>query len=137
MNKSIIVALIIANIAFSNAAFLKSSKKEVPQFTVFNQLEQIESNEFGKKILDTIALQMKNKSPLSDIARMLAEIRQDLILQEHEADNLHSQQEHECEEEITEYARRIDEAQVARDDAETEILLLHAEISNLENDIRG
>jgi transcription elongation GreA/GreB family factor len=80
---------------------------------------------------------MKNKSPLSDIARMLAEIRQDLILQEHEADNLHSQQEHECEEEIAEYARRIDEAQVARDDAETEIVLLHGEISNLENDIRG
>jgi len=80
---------------------------------------------------------MKNKSPLSDIARMLAEIRQDLILQEHEADNLHSQQEHECEEEITEYARRIDEAQVARDDAESEIILLHAEISNLENDIAG
>jgi len=66
---------------------------------------------------------------------MLAEIRQDLVLQEHEADNLHSQQEHECSEEIAEYARRIDEAQVARDDAETEILLLNGEIANLNNDI--
>jgi chromosome segregation ATPase len=114
---------------------LKAAKKDAPAFNVFAQIQDIENSEFGKKIMDTIALQLKNKSPISDIARMLAEIRQDLILQEHEADNLHNQQEHECAEEIAEYARRIDAAQVARDDAETEILLLHGEIANLQNDI--
>jgi len=94
-------------------------------------LEEISNNDFGRKILDTIALQVKNRSPIGDIARMLAEIRQDLILQEEEADTLHAAQEVECEEEIAEFARRIDSAQVARDDAQTEIQLLEGEIAVL------
>jgi hypothetical protein len=56
-------------------------------------LKYVEGNNFGKKILDTIALQMKNKSPLGDIARLLAEIRQDLATQQAEADQLHNAQE--------------------------------------------
>ena len=65
----------------------------------------MENSEFGKKILDTIALQVKNNSPLSDIARMLAEIRQDLTLQNHEADNLHAAQVVQCDTQITEFNR--------------------------------
>jgi len=34
-------------------------------------LEEIDTNDMGRKLLDTIALQMKNKAPLADIARML------------------------------------------------------------------
>jgi hypothetical protein len=41
-------------------------------------LKSVENSNFGKKILDTIALQVKNKSPLGDIARLLAEIRTNL-----------------------------------------------------------
>jgi len=47
MNKTLIVALLVLNLAFSNANFLKNTKKETPQFTIFNQLEQIESSDFG------------------------------------------------------------------------------------------
>jgi len=140
MNKVTLVALfVILNIAVTSAGpgFMNKrqtlSHKSEP--TVLAQLEEIQNNEFGKKILDTIALQLKNKSPIGDIARMLAEIRQDLVLQEEEADNLHAAQEVECDEEITEFARRIDAAQVARDDAQTEIALLEGEIANLEHDI--
>jgi chromosome segregation ATPase len=66
---------------------------------------------------------------------MLAEIRQDLVLQEYEADTLHNQQTQECDTEITEFSRRINAAEVARDDAQNEIVLLHGEISNLQGDI--
>lgn len=34
----------------------------------------------GKKLLETIALQLKNKAPLADIAKMLQDLRENLIL---------------------------------------------------------
>lgn len=140
MYKATLVAVfLVLSIAVSSAApsgFMnKKQTLNHAEPTVFAQLQEISNNEFGRKILDTIALQLKNKSPIGDIAIMLAEIRQDLVLQEEEADNLHAAQELECEEEITEYNRRIDEAQVARDDAQIEISLLEGEIAVLEADI--
>lgn len=137
MNRATLIAVfLVLNVAVSSAGFMnKRQTLTHAEPTVFAQLQEISNNEFGKKILDTIALQLKNKSPIGDIATMLAEIRQDLVLQEEEADNLHAAQELECEEEITEYTRRIDEAQVARDDAQIEISLLEGEIAVLENDI--
>jgi len=50
-------------------------------------------------------------------------------------DQLHAEQENECETDITEYIRRIDVASQQRDDATTEIGLLQGEISNLETEI--
>jgi predicted nucleic acid-binding Zn-ribbon protein len=131
--KTILAVLLIANIAFSNAVFLKKPSKTT--FSVLNQLQDFENHDFGKKILDTIALQMKNQAPLADVAKMLAEIRQDLVLKEQEMDQLHAEQENECETDITEYIRRIDVASQQRDDATTEIGLLQGEISNLETEI--
>lgn len=92
---------------------------------------------FGKKILDTIALQLKNKSPLGDIAKMLAEIRQDLVIQEQEADMVHEAQVAECDQEITEYNRRIDVASAIIETAEGEIATLKQEINGAEGDIRN
>jgi len=140
MNKSTLIAIfVLLNIAFaSNHGFMnkRATISHSSEPTALAQLEEISNNDFGRKILDTIALQVKNRSPIGDIARMLAEIRQDLILQEEEeADTLHAAQEVECEEEITEFGRRIDAAQVARDDAQTEIQLLQGEIAVLQNDI--
>jgi len=117
------------------AGFLKTEKKENNKAVIFAQLEEMDKVEFGKKILDTIDLQIKNNSPMSDIARMLAEIRQDLTLQNHEADQLHSGQVVQCETQITEFNRRIDVASVQRDDAETEIGLLSSDIANFRADI--
>jgi hypothetical protein len=54
MNKNIIVALLLINIAFSNAALLK--KPNTATFNIFSQLKNISEHTFGKKILDTIAL---------------------------------------------------------------------------------
>lgn len=132
-----VAVCLILSIAFANAGFLKNKETAAPKATPQSQLEEMENSEFGKKILDTIALQVKNNSPLSDIARMLAEIRQDLTLQNHEADNLHAAQVVQCDTQITEFNRRIDVATVQRDDAETEIGLLTSEIANLRNDINN
>jgi chromosome segregation ATPase len=129
MHKAVIATLLICNLAFSGAVFLK--KPSQATFTVFNQLEEVENEEFGKKILDTIALQLKNKSPLGDVAKMLAEIRQDLVIQQQESDQVHSQQEAECETEINEYTRRIDVATAIQSAAESEITTLKQEISQL------
>jgi hypothetical protein len=135
MNKTILVALMCFAVMTSASKLNKRITIAHTEPTVAQQLEDIESSEFGKKILYTIALQIKNDSPLTDIARMLAEIRQDLILQEHEADNLHAQQEQECEDEVIEYNRRIDVAEVTRDDAQTEIVLLQGEVAVLKADV--
>lgn len=74
------VALLFVMLALSNAVFLKKPSKS--QFSIFNQLETVEQHGFGKKILDTIALQLKNQAPLADVAKMLADIRQDLVLKD-------------------------------------------------------
>jgi hypothetical protein len=78
MNKLLIASLLLINIAFSSAVFLK--KPTSSKFTTLNQLREINDSDFGKRILDTIALQLANKSPLSDVAKMLADIRQNLAL---------------------------------------------------------
>jgi len=135
MNKAVIVAL-LCFVAFASASKLnKRITLARSEPTVAEQLQDIESSEFGRKILDTIALQVKNNSPLSDISQMLAEIRQDLILQEHEADNEHAQQVQECEDEVIEYNRRIDLATNTRDEAQTEIILLQGEVAVLRGDV--
>jgi len=86
MRKVAIVAFLLLNIALSSAVFLK--KPTQASFNVFSQLKKVEQSSFGKKILDTVALQLKNKSPLQDIAKLLAEIRTDLVVQQKEADSL-------------------------------------------------
>ena len=63
----------------TNAVFLKKPAKA--GFNVFTQLKSFEDITFGKKLLDTIALQLSANSPLGDVARMLAEIRTDLATQ--------------------------------------------------------
>jgi chromosome segregation ATPase len=67
-------------ITMNQAVFLK--KPASGKFNTFNQLREIQDSDFGKRILDTIALQLANKSPLADVARMLQEIRQNLALQQ-------------------------------------------------------
>jgi hypothetical protein len=72
MNKTVVSLFILFNIACTLAGpalrNTKAAAKADVKVSLFQALEQIESHEFGKKIIDTIALQLKNKSPLSDIA---------------------------------------------------------------------
>jgi hypothetical protein len=134
MQKALIATILILNIAFSNAVFLKKPSKAT--FTVFQQLKDLEDSDFGKKLLDTIALQIKSQSPLGDIARLLAEIREDLVTQQAEADALHNQQEQECADTIAQLDRCIADNTHTKEEAENEIQLLKAEISRIESEIR-
>jgi len=102
--KFIIIALL--GLAITQAVFVKRNND--PNRAVFAQLEAMEEHELGKKLLDTIALQLNNKAPLSDIAKMLQQLRENLILNQQEADMKHAQDEVDCETEIYQYNRRID-----------------------------
>ena len=72
--------VLVAILALSTAVFVK--KVSDPNAGVFAELEEIEEHELGRKLLDTIALQMKNSAPLSDIAKMLQDLRENLVSQQ-------------------------------------------------------
>jgi len=91
----------------------------------------------GKKLLDTIALQMKNKAPLGDIAKMLQDLRENLIMQQQDADIQHAADEAECEAEITGYNRRIDFASNEITESSNEIQSLTNQVTQLESTIEN
>jgi peptidoglycan hydrolase CwlO-like protein len=126
MNKFIIASLLLINIALNGAVYLK--KPVGSHQATFAQLREINDSDFGKRILDTIALQLANKSPLSDVASMLAEIRTNLILQQQESDSLHVAQEQECADTIAQLEATINTCQAAADDAAEQIGVLKSEI---------
>jgi septal ring factor EnvC (AmiA/AmiB activator) len=100
-----IALLLIFNSAFGSKVFLGNTNKMT--VGAFAQLQKIETTSFGKNLLDTIALQVSNKAPLSEVAKLLAELKSDLQHQQAEDDLLHQQRETECESDIAEYNRRI------------------------------
>jgi len=101
----------------------------------FTQLQAIEQTSFGKNLLDTIALQVKNQAPLSDVAMLLGELKSDLLHQQAEDDELHSQREGECETAIAEYNTRIAFASNEITEATGRISQLHDRINELESSI--
>ncbi|CAD8082218.1 unnamed protein product [Paramecium primaurelia] len=124
---------ILGLVIFTQAVFVKHASE--PHAAVFAQLEALEDHPLGKKILDTIALQMKNKSPLSDIAKMLQDLRENLVLQQQDAELVHVAQEADCEAEIYGYNRRIDFASNEITEATIDINKYTADIELLETDI--
>ena len=85
----------------------------------------------GRKLLDTIALQMKNKAPLADIARMLQSLRENLVLQQQDADVNHAANEADCSAEIAGYNRRIDFASNEVQESTAEINQLTSMVNQL------
>ncbi|CAD8112275.1 unnamed protein product [Paramecium sonneborni] len=125
----------LALILFTQAVVIKHASN--PHAAVFAQLENLEDNPLGKQILDTIAIQMRNQSPLSDIAKMLQDLRENLVLQQQNAELVHVAQEADCEAEIYGYNRRIEfasneitEATMDINKHTSEIELLQQEIDN-------
>lgn len=117
------VSLLLVLIA-ANAVFVK--KPSDPNAGVFAEMEEIEQHELGRKLLDTIALQMKNQAPLADIAKMLQDLRENLLLQQQQADMKHAADEADCAAEIAGYNRRIDYASNEISEATSEITNLSA-----------
>jgi chromosome segregation ATPase len=130
------LALVLLGLVAINAVFVKKAASD-PNMAVFTQLEQIEETEMGKKLLDTIALQMKNKAPLQDIAKMLQDLRENLILQQQEADLQHAANMADCELEIAGYNRRIQFASNEITEASNEIQGLTQQSNFLTSEIEN
>lgn len=135
MNK-LVVALLVLNIVLSASA-VNVRHQSKATFNVFAQLKDMEGRTFGKNLLDTINLQLQNKSPLGDIAKMLEEIRQDLVIQQKNDDQIHAEREQECATEIEEFNRRINVASIQITDSQAEITNLNSEINRLNIDIKN
>lgn len=131
--KFILIALL--GLVIAQAVFVKRSSD--PNQAVFAQLEAMEEHELGRKLLDTIALQLNNKAPLSDIAKMLQQLRENLILNQQEADQKHAQDEVECETEIFQYNRRIDFASNEIQESTAEITTLSNKVEELKVDLEN
>ncbi|KAM3138477.1 hypothetical protein pb186bvf_009391 [Paramecium bursaria] len=129
------IACLLLGLAITQAVFVK--KVSDPNANVFAELEEIEEHELGRKILDTIALQMKNQAPLADIAKMLQDLRENLVLQQQDADIKHAQDEVDCSSEIAGYNRRIDYASNEISEATQEITSLTGQVAALESEIEN
>ena len=79
-----VLIIAILGLALTQAVFVKRSND--PNAALFAKLESFEDHELGRKLLDTIALQLNNKAPLNDIAKMLQQLRENLVLNQQEAD---------------------------------------------------
>eukprot|EP01016_Furgasonia_blochmanni_P005165 TRINITY_DN11_c0_g1_i6.p2 TRINITY_DN11_c0_g1~~TRINITY_DN11_c0_g1_i6.p2 ORF type:complete len:382 (+),score=213.93 TRINITY_DN11_c0_g1_i6:73-1218(+) len=115
-------------------AFAAKSKlaKELSGYTLF---EKLEKDEFGKKILDTVALQIKNKSPVTDISQLLNNIRVDIQNEQRKADSAYAGQQRECEETIDDLNARIDASTDEINESAFAINKLNTRVNTLTVDI--
>ncbi|EAR83960.2 trichocyst matrix protein, putative (macronuclear) [Tetrahymena thermophila SB210] len=130
---AIIGFLLILNITFSQAVFLK--RPVTQHFTVFSQLEKIENHSFGKRILDTVALQITNRVPLGEVAKVISEINSDIQSQQQTADSLQAERSRECESEQDRLNSIITDNNAIKTDALENIAILEVEISQLSANI--
>lgn len=93
--------------------------------------------DFGRKILDTISLQIKSKAPLQDIAKLLSDLKDNLNTQQSESDYLHDSQVLECETDINNYENRINYAQNEIQEATVNIGSLSTEKKRLKGSIEN
>ncbi|KAL4430208.1 hypothetical protein ABPG74_014767 [Tetrahymena malaccensis] len=130
---AVIGFLLILNITFSQAVFLK--KPVTQHFTVFSQLEKIENHSFGKRILDTVALQITNRVPLGEVAKVIAEINSDIQSQQQSADSLQAERSQECESEQDRLNSIITDNNAIKTDALENVAILEVEINQLSANI--
>lgn len=107
MRNSVIVLLGLICVLATAESIFSINKREIG---VFSQLQGIDGSDFGKKLLDTIALQLKNKSPLGDISQLLKNIEVELTTQQNADDAKHSAAVRKCEETNRDYEKRISDA---------------------------
>merc|ERR1712151_690462 len=100
-----------------------------------NALNNIDSSEFGKNLLDTIALQMESNSPMQDIANLIRDMMNDLRSQQQAADDAHSTKMGECADQIANYNARISHATNEIQEATQAIKTLRGRRRTLQKDI--
>jgi len=108
MKAVVVLSLVLMlGVTFGASIFSTTNNR---QLGILAELQNIDNTDFGKKLLDTISLQLKNKSPLSDISKLLSEIRSELVHQQEKSDAEEGQAARECHKQIRNYNSRIDKA---------------------------
>ena len=80
-------------------------------------------------------MQLSSKAPLQDVAKLLADLKDNLYTQQTDSDNLHSSQVAECETDETNYEARIQYAQNEIQEATVNVGSLSTEIKRLQASI--
>ena len=79
---------LLALIAVTQSVFLPQMKSG----NVFADIKQIDTSDFGKKLIDTIALQLKSNAPLEDVSMLLDNLLHNVVTQQQEQDDMHDEQ---------------------------------------------
>jgi len=135
MRNTFVALFLIANIAMSSAAFIK--KPKAMNFDVISKLREIDNHPFGKKIMDTIALQISSGAPLANVAKFLQELIASSASQLTSGTNKHNQ----FVSETNEYLKRENAVKTKADadaaDASASIDILDREITQLASAIKN
>eukprot|EP00359_Climacostomum_virens_P007008 CAMPEP_0204901450 /NCGR_PEP_ID=MMETSP1397-20131031/3085_1 /ASSEMBLY_ACC=CAM_ASM_000891 /TAXON_ID=49980 /ORGANISM="Climacostomum Climacostomum virens, Strain Stock W-24" /LENGTH=316 /DNA_ID=CAMNT_0052069813 /DNA_START=76 /DNA_END=1026 /DNA_ORIENTATION=- len=83
---------------------------------------------YGKRILDTIALQMKAGASVDRIVELLDELAEGIRDNQSDDDALNATRQNECDAEIAEYERIIRDTQAEIDDAEAKLAVLYPDL---------
>ncbi len=129
-SSAILIIALICSSTFASTTFLGTHSK------LNNILSKIDSTDFGKNLLDTIALQLESNAPMDDIATLLRDMITDIKRQQEEADEAKAAKDIECDTEITEYNNRIEHANNEIQEATAAIKTLRNRKRDLEKAIK-
>ena len=129
-SSAILIIALLCTSTFASSTFLGSNKK------LISTLKAIDTTEFGKNLLDTIALQMSSNAPMDDIAGLLRDMITDLRRQQEEGDEAFAAKTHECNTEIEDYEARIEHATNEIQEATQAIKGLRSRKRDLEKSIK-
>ncbi len=101
---AIIIIALLCTSTFASNTFLGSNAKLV------KTLKGIDNTEFGKNLLDTIALQLETEGAMDDIANLLRDMITELRRAQEEHDEAYAAKVIECNAEIADYEHRIEVA---------------------------
>jgi len=135
MQKTLIAVFLFANLAFSNAVFLKKTSNI--NFDVVNRLREIDQHPFGNKLMDTLALQLTSNAPMSDIAKLLRDLISSNASQIQSGTHKHNKFQTEITEEIEKLTAIQNKAQGHVNEAQAALSILTSEISQLTASIRN
>jgi chromosome segregation ATPase len=107
MRNTVIVLLGLICVLGAAESIFAANKQEIG---IFTELQSIDGSDFGKKLLDTITLQLKSKAPLGEISRLLKQIETELTEQQRKDDANHNEEERTCAKRIAQYEAAITQA---------------------------
>jgi len=97
-------------------------------FTMTREFQEIESNNYGKQLLDTIALQMDSETPLSEIMDLLNKLSSQLTSEQEAADAKNKTEEKHCVDTVKQLTERIAKDVKTIERAKNELAVLNSQL---------